>query len=105
MSSGHKESREPPFHVYRAGRESAIEVDFAVSLRGLMLLVLVVGVWMGLTISRAESRRKAVAALKKNGAIILYDYESMRGIKTPTATVVGASLATGRDWATTIFKM
>jgi hypothetical protein len=58
----------------------------SISLRGLMLLVLVLGIWMGWTINRAESRRKAVTALKKNGAIVLYDYESMRGIKTPTAT-------------------
>ena len=51
-----------------------------------MLLVLILGLWMGWTINRAESRSTAVATLKKNGAIILYDYESMRGIKTPTAT-------------------
>ena len=58
---------------------------FSISLRGLMLLVLIIGLWMGWTINRAESRRGAVAALKNNGAIVLYDYESMRGVKTPTA--------------------
>ena len=51
-----------------------------------MLLILILGVWMGWTINRAESRRSAVAALKKNGALVLYDYEAMRGLKTPTTT-------------------
>ena len=55
------------------------------SLRGLMLLIAIAGIWMGLTVRRAESQRKAVAALKGKGAIVLYDYESMKGIIAPTA--------------------
>ena len=60
-------------------------VRFVISLRALMLLILIVGIWLGLTINRAESQRKAVAALKENGAIVLYDYESMGRAKAPTA--------------------
>jgi internalin A len=59
-------------------------IRYSISIRSMMLLVLVLGLWMGWTINRAESRRQAVAALKKNGAIVIYDYESMRGIKTPS---------------------
>jgi hypothetical protein len=51
----------------------------------LMLLVLIVGTWMGWMINQAESRRKAVAILKDNRAIVLYDYESMGGLRAPTA--------------------
>jgi internalin A len=62
---------------------------FIISLRGLMVAILILGVWMGWIINRAESRRKAVATLERNGAIVLYDYESMRGVKA----------ATTRQWA------
>ena len=48
---------------------------FRVSLRGLMLLVLLVGGGVGWKVSRERSKRQAIAAIRQVGGSILYDYQ------------------------------
>jgi hypothetical protein len=56
---------------------------FRVSLRVLMLIVLVFGVWLGRQIHLARQQRDAVDAVKKHGGWVHYDYEIVNG--TPVA--------------------
>ena len=45
------------------------------SLRGLLLLVTVFGLWLGWYTDRANRQRQAVAAIRATGGILCYDYE------------------------------
>ena len=44
-----------------------------VSLRGLMLFILVFGIWLGWRVNRANSQRRAVAEVLKAGGYVYYD--------------------------------
>src|SRR5580693_2063572 len=55
---------------------------FALSLRGLMILVLILGGGIGWTAKRASEQRRAVRTLEQAGAIIIYDYEYSDGKRT-----------------------
>ena len=48
-------------------------------LRGLLLLVLVIGLWLGWAVHKARQQREAVAAVKKFGGWVHYDYEFAPG--------------------------
>ncbi len=48
------------------------------SVRSLIVLVLLIGGWLGWLVHSARSQREAVAALRKQ-AIILYDWEWQNG--------------------------
>ena len=50
-----------------------------ISLRVLMLLVLVFGVWLGSQVNKAHEQRAAVAAVKKFGGWVHYDWEFVKG--------------------------
>ena len=53
---------------------------FALSLRGLMLAVLVVGGLLGWKARRASIQRRAVAAIEGAGGTVLYDYQIVGGV-------------------------
>lgn len=56
------------------------------SLRSILLITLLVGIWLGIQVNRAHRQRKAVAALKQQGARIAYAYEyNDAAIRRPTA--------------------
>ncbi len=48
---------------------------FVLSLRSAMLLVLLSGLWMGWRVNRANDQRRAVAAIRRAGGGISYDYQ------------------------------
>src|SRR4051812_36275389 len=45
------------------------------SLRGLMALVMLFGIWMGWYVRRVQVQRDAVAAIKRAGGTVAYDWE------------------------------
>ena len=47
-----------------------------ISVRGLMILVLVLGAWMGWKIHRARAQRRAVAAIRGVGGRVDYDWQA-----------------------------
>ena len=49
------------------------------SLRGLLLVVLAIGLWLGWIVHKARQQREAVAALQKFGGFVHYDWESVNG--------------------------
>jgi hypothetical protein len=51
----------------------------ALTVRGLLLLVLVIGLGLGWVIHRARKQREAVAAVKEFGCWVHYDYEFAPG--------------------------
>ena len=50
-----------------------------IGLRGLMLLVLVIGLWLGWTVRKARQQREAVKAIQNFGGHVLYDWEFVNG--------------------------
>ena len=46
-----------------------------ISLRGLMILILVSGVWLGWIVHRAQVQHDAVAAIQKAAGVAFYDWE------------------------------
>ena len=50
-----------------------------ISIRGLMALVLIIACALGWIVSRARVQRNAVAAVRKAGGTVLYDFENVRG--------------------------
>jgi internalin A len=58
------------------------------SVRGLIVSVLVIGGWLGWVVREARIQRDAVAAIKKAGGDVWYDWQWHNGRKTP-----------GKPWA------
>ena len=52
---------------------------FRLGLRGLMLLILVMGVWMGYIVRRARVQREVVAAVRQLGGSVQYDDQRRLG--------------------------
>jgi hypothetical protein len=48
-----------------------------------MLLILAFGVWLGWRVNRAREQREAVAAVKRHGGWVHYDWEFVNGKRTP----------------------
>jgi hypothetical protein len=46
-----------------------------ISVRGLIVLVLVVGVWLDWIVHRAKVQREAVAAIERAGGDVMYDWQ------------------------------
>ena len=46
-----------------------------ISLRGLLLLIVAIALWLGWIASKARQQREAVAALQKFGGFVHYDWE------------------------------
>jgi hypothetical protein len=46
-----------------------------ISVRGLILLVLIVGVWLGWMVRAARVQRQAVAAIRASGGRVMYDWQ------------------------------
>ena len=54
------------------------------SVRALLVLILVVGLWLGWVVHKAREQREAVAALQKFGGFVHYDWEFVNGpVKVP----------------------
>ena len=62
------------------------------SLRSAMLLVLLSGLWLGWKVNRANDQRRAVAAIRRAGGGISYDYQFAvsKGYRNPNARPSGA---------------
>ena len=55
-----------------------------ISLRGLLLLILAIALWLGWIVQKARQQREAVAALQKFGGFVHYDWEFVDGpVKVP----------------------
>jgi hypothetical protein len=50
-----------------------------ISLRGLLLLVLAIALWLGWIVNQAREQRQAVAALQEFGGFVHYDWEFVLG--------------------------
>jgi hypothetical protein len=60
-----------------------------ISLRGLLLLILAIGLWLGWFVSKARQQRAAVAALQKFGGFVHYDWEFVSGpVKVPRGNLI-----------------
>ena len=59
------------------------------SMRGLIVLVLVVGGWLGWLVRTAHIQRQAVAAIQQAGGSVIYDWAWKDGERIPN----------GRPWA------
>jgi hypothetical protein len=76
-----------------------------VSLRGLILLVFVIALWLGWIVHKARQQREAVAALQKFGGFVHYDWEFIDGpVKVPRGNLIWkpswGTLTPGRQpWA------
>jgi hypothetical protein len=56
----------------------------SISVRGLLLLILVIALWLGHIVYKARDQREAVAALQKFGGFVHYDWEFVDGpVKVP----------------------
>ena len=60
-------------------------VRLAFSVRSLLLLTLVFGLWMGWRANKAARQREAVAEVKKYNGYVRYDYEYANGKELPDA--------------------
>ena len=55
-----------------------------ISLRGLLLLILAIALWLGWIVQMSRQQREAVAALQKFGGFVHYDWEFVNGpVKVP----------------------
>jgi hypothetical protein len=55
-----------------------------ISLRGLLLVILVIASWLGWIVNKARQQRETVAALQKIGGFVHYDWEFVNGpVKVP----------------------
>ncbi len=50
-----------------------------ISLRGLLLVVLLIALWLGWVVTKARQQRASVAALQKFGGFVHYDWEFVNG--------------------------
>ena len=58
---------------------------FRMSLRGLMVVILIVGVLLGWRVNRANTQRRAVAVIQKAAGSVEYDYQYPKGSSTANA--------------------
>ncbi len=59
---------------------------FRISVRMMMLLILIIAVLIGWRVNRANTQRRAVAAIKKAGGEVEYDYQYSNSLFDPNAT-------------------
>ncbi len=60
-----------------------------ISLRGSLLLVLAIALWLGWIVHKARQQREAVAALQKFGGFVHYDWEFVDGpVKVPRGNLL-----------------
>ena len=60
-----------------------------ISLRGLLLLIVVIALWLGWIANKARQQREAVAALQEFGGFLHYDWEFVNGpVKVPEGNLV-----------------
>ena len=76
-----------------------------ISLRGSLLLVLAIALWLGWVVNKARQQREAVAALQKFGGFVHYDWEFVNGpVKVPRGNLLwkptwGTLTPGRRPWA------
>ena len=56
-----------------------------ISVRGLIVLVLIVGGWLGWMVRGAQVQREAVETIRRAGGSVQYDWELFRGLTDPNA--------------------
>lgn len=77
-----------------------------ISLRGLLLLVLLIALWLGWIVQKARQQREAVAAFQKFGGFVHYNWEFVDGpVKVPRGNLIwkptwGTLTPGRRPWAT-----
>ena len=49
------------------------------SVRGMIVVVLLIGVWMGWLVRNTRIQREAIAAIRKAGGRVLYDWQWKNG--------------------------
>jgi hypothetical protein len=54
-----------------------------ISLRASMLVIVLLGIWLGWQVNKAREQREAVAAIQRYGGWVHYDYEFVNGKLTP----------------------
>jgi hypothetical protein len=66
-------------------RENKSKVRWkTISIRGLLLLILAIALWLGWVVNQAREQRQAVAALQTFGGFVHYDWEFVNGpVKVP----------------------
>jgi Leucine Rich repeat len=74
-SNVERPTADPP-HLKRRRR-------FNISLRTMMILVLIIGTWLGWYVRRVQIQQNAVAAIKKAGGTVVYDLEWRNGGSNP----------------------
>jgi hypothetical protein len=60
------------------------------SVRGLIVLVLVTGGWLGWIVHRARVQREAVVAIERAGGMVWYDWQWKNGSDIPNGRPWGA---------------
>jgi hypothetical protein len=76
-----------------------------ISLRGVLLLVIAIAVWLGWISNRAREQRETVKALQKFGGFVHYDWEFVNGpVKVPRGNLLwkpswGKFTPTNQPWA------
>jgi hypothetical protein len=76
-----------------------------ISLRGLLLLILAIALWLGWIVNKARQQREAVAGLQKFGGFVHYDWEFINGpVKVPQGNNLwmpswGKLNKTAKPWA------
>ena len=76
-----------------------------ISLRGPLLVILVIALWLGWIVNKARQEREAVAALQKFGGLVHYDWEFVNGpVKVPRGNSIwmpswGKFTPGGKPWA------
>ncbi len=76
-----------------------------ISIRGMLLLVLAIALWLGWVVHKARQQREAVAALQKFGGFVHYDWEFALGpVKVPQGNLMwmpswGKFTPGGKPWA------
>jgi hypothetical protein len=78
-----------PSRVYRSAWAYAMRlarVRFTIRLRTCLLVILILGLWVGWNESRARGQKRAVAEVKKYNRFVQYDYEFANGKTATKAT-------------------
>jgi hypothetical protein len=58
------------------------------SVRGLVVVVLVIGVGLGWIVRRVQMQREAVAAIRNGGGIVFYDWEWCNGLTNLSSLIL-----------------
>jgi hypothetical protein len=69
-----------------------------ISVRGLMILVLIVGAWLGWTVRAARVQREALAAIEETGGRVEHDWEWQDSSEWSSASNTKSAKPWGPEW-------